>query len=156
MGVTVTVGLLVWIAGSMVEYKIITAVPTLKRLFRGLPGVIISLAIGAAVAFVLGAPTGAGVMLGQLLGLATNEFTFKFYTNMARMNVKKNQVTAKANHFKSEHPGLFREAVEGIRAGVKVIVGVVLAIVWIIGLPVRIVRWVQQGIESTRKVFRHA
>lgn len=153
MGVTVMVGLMVWIAGSFLEWKIVTQVPALKKLFHGLPGIAISISIGAAMAFVLGAPAGAGVMLGQLLGLATNEFTFAFYTKMDQLNGKKNEVTAKASAFKSQHPTVFSEAVDGIKAGLAVIVGIVLGIVWIIGLPVRIVKWCQSGINSVKGVF---
>lgn len=142
-GVTMTVAITMWIASSLLEYRIVSAIPALKVLFHGLPGVIISIAIGSVVAFILSAPAGAGVMLGQLFGLATNDFTFKFFTKTSELNEKRKVQQVKVNEFKAEHPDLFTHAVGTIKAGLKTIVAIVLFTVYVVGLPMRVCQWIK-------------
>lgn len=149
---------MIWAAGSLLEYKIVKASPTLKRLFHGVTGIAISIAIGAGAAFVLGAPAGAGVMLGQLLGLATNDFTFKTYwwlehSALPAFRRGKSQVQ-KVNDFRQEHPKIFNEATQTIKAGFQTIGGIILFLVWLIGLPVRTIQWVKAGYTKTRLVLQ--
>ncbi len=137
MGVTMMVAITVWLAGSLVEYKIVSKVPALHALFNGLPGMAISIAIGAGVGAVLGAPTGAGIMVGQFMGLATNSFTYKMYSGLERANRKRVETINKVNAYKTAHPKRFAEAVETFRLGVKTICGIIMFIVMMIGLPAR-------------------
>jgi hypothetical protein len=141
MGVTMTVAITVWIASSLLEYRIVSAIPALRVLFHGLPGVLISILIGSMVAYILSAPAGAGVMLGQLLGLATNEFTFKTFSKMSALNQSRKVQQAKVQEFKTEHPQLFSHAVGTMRGGVKTIIAILLAVVYIVGIPMRVYQW---------------
>jgi hypothetical protein len=138
MGVTMMVAITVWLAGSLVEYKIVSKVPALHRLFNGLPGMAISIGIGAAVGFVLGAPTGAGIMVGQFMGLATNSITYKMYSGLERANAKRVQTVNNVKAYKAAHPKRFAEAVETFRLGIKTIGATIMFIVMIIGLPARV------------------
>jgi len=144
MGVTMTVALAVWLASSLIEYKIVKASPTLKVLFRGIPGIIISLSIGFALGIFIGAAGGAGFILGQLLGLATNEFTFKMYSTLADWNARAQASKSKWQARKDAHPKVWSEAVQTIRLGFKTIAAVILGIVYVIGLPARAVRLVRE------------
>ncbi len=144
MGVTITVALAVWAASSLIEYKIVSASPRLKFFFHGVPGIIISLAIGWIMSIPLGVANGAAFTLGQVLGIATNEWTFKAYSTLAKLNAKKNATFGKVNHYKTEHPKLFAEATNTIKLGFKTIAGVILAIIYIIGIPARIIKAIHQ------------
>lgn len=137
MGVTMTVAITIWLAGSYLEYKVVTGMPFLKPIFRGLPGVLISVALGALVAFTLSAPSGAGVMLGQLLGLATNEFTFKFYTKLHQLNERRIVRTEQLQTYKAEHPATFEHVTGTMRGGLKTIGYAALGVVYLCGLPHR-------------------
>lgn len=153
MGVTITLAIALWLAGSFVEYKIIKGIPSLQPLFNGLPGMAISVLISVGLGFVIAPAAGAAVALAATIGLATNEFTYNFYDRMSKINSRRKQVTTKVNNFKTEHPTMFTEAVGGIKAGFATIAAVFLAIVWIIGLPVRIASWVRTGYARTRSAF---
>jgi len=94
------------------------------------------------LAFAVGASNAMPIVLAQMVGLATNDFTYAFYSKMAELNAQRKVVTTKVNVFKEEHPAVFSDAVEGVKAGIKTFVALVLAFFWILGLPIRIYRWV--------------
>lgn len=148
-----TVAVVFWLASSYIEYKIVKASPRLIVLFRGVPGIIISLAIGAALAFAVGASNAMPIVLAQMVGLATNEIMFDFFSRMENLNDRRKEATDKITGIRTRHPGLFSEAVTGIKAGFQVLVGIVLAILWVLGLPVRIIRWVNNAYTSITNIF---
>lgn len=150
MGVTIVLALCVWAASSLVEYKVVSRVPALRVLFHGISGIVISLAIGFLVAIPLGAANGAGFALGQLLGVATNEFTFAFYSHLAQLNERRKYHQQRVQDWKTQHPAVFANAVGSITMGIKAIVGVVLAALWIIGLPFVLARKVATFYQSFR------
>lgn len=158
MGVTVMIGLMVWLAGSYLEFKIISGIPALKPLFRGIPGVVISLAIGAVVGWALaigGEPAGgAGIMLGQLLGVATNEQTFRFWSLMHKLGERKRALSAQRTQFMTSHPKLYNEAKGTLIAGFKTIGAIVLAVVWLIGLPYRTYQHAQAQVQKVRHAWK--
>lgn len=153
MGATLSLALVLWLASSYVEYKIVSASPHLERWFHGVSAIAISLVISLTLGYLLAPAAGVAVVLAAFLGLATNEFTFSLFDRLHRMNVKRNAAKARVTAFKSSHPTLFHEAVEGVKAGFMVITMLFLAIVWIFGLPVRIVRWTQAAISHIKTVY---
>jgi hypothetical protein len=154
MGVTITLAIALWLAGAFVEFKIVRAIPGLEPLFKGLPGIVISIAISMTLGFFIAPAAGVAVALAATLGMATNELTYKLFSSLERGNRKRKEVQTKIVDFKKEHPTVFVEAVQGIKAGFKTIAVIVLAIVWLFGLPVRIVHWLSQAKNAifTRKV----
>lgn len=157
IGATLSLAIVLWLASSYVEYKIVKSSPHLQRYFHGVGGIIISVVISMALGLLLAPAAGVAVLLAAFMGLASNEFTFKLYSNLHSLNVKRTNAQHKiknAQHkvqgFKTAHPTVFHEAVEGIKAGFKVIVAVFLAIIWIFGLPIRITRWIQTGYASAK------
>lgn len=153
MGVTMMVALGVWLASSLIEYRIVSASPHLKFFFNGLPGIVISVCIGAIVGWAVGAANGAGFILGQLLGLATNQFTFSMYSNIHKMNVKKKEVVAKVDNFRNTHPSMFAQVRDTFKLGIKTIVGIFLAMIFIIGLPARIVKACAEFFHAAKAKF---
>ena len=141
VGATLSLAIVLWLASSYVEYKIVKSSPRLQKWFHGVPAIVISLVISVVLGTLLAPAAGVAVVLAAFLGLATNEFTYKLYSGIDGINERRRDVTTKVSSFKSSHPTIFREAVEGIKAGFKVITVVFLAIVWLIGLPVRVARW---------------
>src|SRR5688500_13620769 len=79
---TITVMMLFWLASSYIEYKIVYSYPRVRPLFRGVPGMFISLAIGGALAFAVGASNALPIVAAQIIGLATNEIMFKFFDTL--------------------------------------------------------------------------
>lgn len=136
---TLTMVLMLWLAGSFLEYKIISRQPTLKRFFRGIPGVAISIAISFAVASVLGLQGGVVAGMAAILGLATNEITFKLFSWMSVRNAYVKQRVDGARQFHAEHPKLTSHAVATLRGGLKTIAGLILVIVYLVGLPSRVI-----------------
>lgn len=153
MGAILTLSIVLWLASSFVEYKIVRSSPHLKKLFVGVPGMMISVAISLAIGLLLAPAAGVAVQLAAILGLATNEFTFKLYSGLEFANTKRHNASAKVSAFKSEHPGVFAEAVGTIKLGFKTIVGIFLAIVYIIGLPARIFKAVNAQVTSVRSAL---
>lgn len=139
MGVTITTALLIWFASSLVEYKVISSSPRLKSLFDNrLLGIIISLAIGAGVAFVLGIPTGVGVALGQLIGLATNSATYAFFA----FSEKTFKWARTTNHaYKGWWDSVDRKRLHDAKMtlvyGAKGIAAMFMAFMFVVGLPFR-------------------
>lgn len=158
MGVTIMVGLMVWIAGSYLEYKIISGIPVLRPLFHGIFGVVISLAIGAVVGWALaigGQPAGgAGIMLGQLLGIATNEQTFRFWSLVHKLGERKRALSARRAQFMTSHPKLYNEAKGTLVAGFKTIGALIVAVVWLIGLPYRTYQHAQIRVQKIRHAWK--
>ena len=153
MSTTILLALGLWLSGAFVEYKIVRAFPPVEAVFRGLPGIVISIVISMTLGFFIAPAAGVAVALGATMGLATNEFTYKLFSRLEHANNKRKETITKISEFKSDHPTLFNEAVQGIRSGVKVIVTMVLFIVWIFGLPVRIVRWTQSGYHAVKAMI---
>lgn len=156
MGATMTLAIALWLAGAFVEFKIVRAIPGLAPLFNGLQGIVISIVISMTLGFFIAPAAGVAVALAATLGMATNEFTYKLFSWTERMNIKRKETQAKIAGLRQEHPAVFTEAVEGIKAGIKTIVAIVLAIVWILGLPVRIVHWTRTGINKTKSALHLA
>lgn len=150
MGVTLTLAIALWLAGAFVEYKIVKAIPGLAPLFKGLTGIVISIVISMTLGFFIAPAAGVAVALAATLGMATNEFTFQFFTKAAEKNAQRKEVTEKIKSVKTEHPRLFQDAIDGVKAGIATVVALVLAVLWIIGLPVRIVRWCATAFTSTK------
>lgn len=138
MGVTITLALAVWFASSLIEYKIVSNSPHLKHLFNGIPGILISIAIGAFVGWSVGAAGGAGFILGQLLGLATNDFTFAMWSRFFKTGEQIKEVKTKVETFKTEHPTTFDQCKDGFRLLLKTIGMFCFAVVWVFGIPSRI------------------
>lgn len=87
LGVTLTIALIFWLASSYIEYKIVKTFPiTRKIIMNPIGGIILSVAIGFLVSMAIGAQGGLGIFIGQILGLATNQFTFQLYSAMAQLN----------------------------------------------------------------------
>lgn len=153
MGTTLILAIALWLAGAFVEFKIVRAIPGLSPLFNGLPGIVISIVISMTLGFFIAPAAGVAVALATTLGMATNELTYKFFTKMEELNLKRHEVSAQIKDFKSQHPTVFTEAVEGIKAGIKVIAAIVLAIVWICGLPIRTINWIQRAGSRTKEAL---
>jgi hypothetical protein len=154
MGATLLLAIFLWLAGAFVEFKIVRAIPGVAPLFHGLTGIVISITISMTLGFFIAPAAGVAVALAATMGMATNEFTYKLFSNLESGNRKRKEVQMKISTFKHEHPTVFAEAVEGIKAGFKVIAAIVLAVVWLFGLPVRIIHWIQAAKAAvfTRKV----
>lgn len=154
MGATLILALMLWLAGAFVEYKVIKGIPRLEPLFNGLTGIVISIAISMTLGFFIAPAAGVAVALAATMGMATNEFTYKLFSRADRLNAKRKNTVAQVKKFREEKPVIFNDAVTGIKSGIATIVALVLAIVWLIGLPVRIVRWCQSGINTIKNTLR--
>lgn len=137
-----TIAFTFWLASSFIEYKIVKSNPRLQVLFKGVPGICISVAIGAALAFAVGASNAMPIVLAQIAGLASNDFTYKMYSKMAEWNERRHEVQDHLTTFKTTHPTVFSDAVDGVKAGFKTVVGIVLVLLWIVGLPLRTYRFI--------------
>lgn len=151
-----TVAFAFWLASSFVEYKIVKSYPQVQPFFRGVPGICISLAIGAALSFAVGASNAMPIVLAQMVGLATNDFTYAFYEKMAIVNERRKEITTKVTTFQQEHPAVYSDAVSGVKAGFQTLVGLIVVLLWFLGLPVRIVRWVRAGRNNLQARLSHA
>ena len=141
MGVTITVALCIWITGSLIEYRVISRIPAMEKVFHGIPGMFISIGIGFAVGMALGASTGAGFILGQTMGLATNQVTFQMWSTLHKANTYRKVKTKQWNAFYEANHKVIGEAINTVRLGAKALGAIFLAFMFIIGLPVRIIEW---------------
>lgn len=145
MGTTVIIALAFWLSASYVEYKIIKGIPALKPIFDNqVLGIVLSIVIGSTVAYILGIPNGIGAALGQLLGLATNEFTYKFFDTSNKVWYKSKNTKNQAQAFYSQNKKLVNEAVNTVRLGFKALVAIFMVFMFIIGLPFRAAEWVKK------------
>lgn len=142
MSVTITVALAFWLASSYVEYRIIKAIPSSRRLFdHPLGGIIVSLAIGIFLGMALGPSVGVGAGLGQILGLATNKLTFEMYSFLANAGKVTRRHLHNINSFFTSQPQRVREAANTIRLGLKGVGAIIMGFLYIVGLPFRIHEW---------------
>lgn len=140
MGVVLTTALIIWAAASYLEYKIVSSVSWLDKVFhKALPAILISLLVGAAVAFAAtGSPTGPAFFIAQIIGLSTNNLTYGFFRNLAKVNAKRHEVQSRVRNVKQSNPKVFNEVMATAKMGVKTIGFILFATVWLIGLPGRI------------------
>ena len=155
---TLTVMFLFWLSSSYIEYKIVLGYPRLRPLFRGIPGIVISLAIGMVLAWAVGASNALPIVAAQMIGLATNEFMFAFFYRMEhkvipsvkRANNKVRDIKAKHDTVKADHPHLYSNAKESMIAGAKTVGAFFALLLWIIGLPIVIWRRIRLFAEKVK------
>ena len=146
-----TAVLILWLTSSFVEYRIIKAFPAIHKWFNGFTGMLISVAISSLVGLVVGAPAGMVVMMAAVLGLATNNFTYSMFEYLER---SLNYVSAKkesVKEFKTSHPKIFSEIVDGVKVGIKVIAGGIAATLYLIALPFRMLSAINNFVTSHKK-----
>lgn len=141
MGVTITVALAVWLSGSLIEYRIIKKYPKLERLFHGFQGMLLSVAIGAGVGFLLGASTGAGFILGQTIGLATNNFTYQLYKSLDKGYSWSKERVEVTRQGMEKHRHQITQARKTIGHGVKILSLMVYGFLWVVGRPSAMYDW---------------
>lgn len=157
IGATLSMAIVLWLASSYIEYKIIKSYPGLQKHFTGVKAIVISVIISLVVGFFLAPAAGAAVQLGALMGLASNEWTFNFYSNMEKLNQKRKDATArvqemraKQQSFKTAHPKVYNEAVQTLKGGFKTIGAIALFVVWLFGIPSRVYHYYKKTIDSVR------
>lgn len=140
MGVTITVAIAFWAAASYVEYRIIKSVPPMRHVFQHpLGGIIVSISIGIVLGMALGPQVGAGAALGQILGLATNKFTYGMYTTGGRALEHGRNTYQNASAFMDKNKNLISGAANTVKYGIQVLGAVFLTFMFIIGLPARLI-----------------
>lgn len=145
MGTTIIVALAFWAAASFIEYKIIKTIPGLKGLFDNFVfGILISLAIGYLVTIAVGPSFGVGAGLGQILGVATNQSTFNFYSWLSRTNDRRKTTQARITQSYKTNKVRYDNAAETIRLGFRGLAAMFYMLLWIIALPQKIYRKISQ------------
>lgn len=144
MGVTITMAIAFWLASSYIEYRIIKATTDtplfgwVPRLFEtAFGGIVVSVAIGLIVSWIMGPVAGAGAALGQLLGLATNEFTYTMYDNGGKAIKYSKTKVAETKDFMDRNKPAIQQAQSTIKYGVQALGFVFLVFMFIVGLPAR-------------------
>jgi len=138
MGVTTTIMIGFWLGSSYIEYRVLKAIPSLKPLFdTALGGILLSIAIGAGVSWVMGPAAGVGAALGQLLGLATNTFTYNLYNKGGELCQRSKAQYNNYVDWKDTHRNHISSAMNTIRLGLKGIGALILGFLFIVGLPFR-------------------
>ncbi len=145
---------MLWFAAAYVEYKIIRAIPALHRWFQNpVFGIIISLAIGAAVAAALGIPNGFVAGSANAIGLATNNFTYPMFHKGRELSVKVKSTHAQAKEWKTSHPQVFADLVGGIKAVVKFGAAIFIAIGFVIRIISMLLNFLCHPITNSRKAI---
>lgn len=119
-----------WAAQAFVEYKIIDAAPEwVEKIFHHkIGGIVLSIAIGTAVAYALGIPNGFIVGAANFIGLATNNLTYPAIKGMSRRG-------AQVKTYVNEHP----QTVSDFKAGITALFKFIGAVFVLIG---KLCRWI--------------
>lgn len=146
MSVTVTIMLAFWLASSYIEYKLIKSFPAGRKWIQHpIGGIILSLIIGAGVSFFVGSAGGVGVFLGQLLGLSTNNFTYKLYSGLAQVNTAWKSFAENMKHTWQQNKEAMVTVIESFKTLFRGIASVFMAIIWVLSLPGRIANFFSRG-----------
>lgn len=116
-----------------------------KVLVNPFLGFLFSILLGFGLGSVAGAGVGIGVAVGNMLGLATNEVTFNFFTSCAKWNARRKviQTNVKARstqyrEFYDKNKRLCDEAIGTIKGGIMTIGAIIGFVLFVIGIPHRL------------------
>lgn len=147
---TLTMVLMLWLASSYVEFKIVSRVPGLRFLFRGIWGIAISIGISFAIASTLGLQGGVIAGMAAILGLATNEFTFHLFSWLSERKAAYDATKTSVIQFRTEHPSLFTHFVATVKGGIMTIAAIFVAGIYVCGLPSRGYHQLRRGYFKVR------
>lgn len=138
MGVTLTVAVVFWLASSYIEYKIVKSFPATKKMIQHpIGGILLSVGIGFLVGMAIGSQGGLGIFIGQILGLATNNFTFQLYSAMAQLNESAKSLKGDLKDFWVNNKNAMRQLAQSIRT----IFHGIAALIKFILLPFKALNW---------------
>lgn len=146
MGVTLTVALVFWLASSFIEYKLIKNFPALRKIIQHpVGGILLSVAIGFGVGWAIGSAGGLGIFIGQILGLATNSFTFKLYTGLEQLGTATKETLATLKTSWAKNKEAFLQVVDAFRSLFKGLFAILKGIFWVLSTPTRIANFFSKG-----------
>jgi hypothetical protein len=137
----ITLTLIIWLAQSGVEWKLVRSSEWMKRNFHGLRAQAISGVIGFAlsglVAVGISKTYGAAFAIATILGLFTNELTFNLYEGIYKAWQYVKRAPEGWRAFKTRFGHLFDDFIRGIKG-----VGMFIFMVFVgIGKFVRFIGW---------------
>jgi hypothetical protein len=164
MDILFAIFVILFVAQSYTEYKLVSQVPWFARNFHGLKASIISAGISFAMGAIAGATIGKAYtlpfILAGVIGAATNEQTYKFWSWVDRTNTRVHHTRDRWRTMKAERP----QFVQDVATGVKAIAGLVLWLFacigkfvrflgWLAGIPERVQRWLHR--ERNERFAQH-
>jgi hypothetical protein len=146
MGVTLTVAAVFWLASSYIEYKIVKSFPATRKIIQHpVGGILLSVAIGFCVSLAIGSQGGLGIFIGQILGLATNNFTFQLYSALGQLNTAGKELLGSLRDF--WHSNV--EAVKTVGRSIMTICRGIAMIIRVLLWPFKALNWMLSRSSAT-------
>lgn len=172
MSVTIFVALGFWLAGAYVEYRMRKASSLMDRLYDNFWfGLAATAVVGYGMMIITGPAVGIAAALGQLIGVATNDITFHFFdVTLPRWQARKNAVmavvdaqVAKVSNvhqqykaIEAAHPAIVADVKQTATDGAKMVAGIGVGALYVLGTPAKAVRGTKRVWNGTRRVTRRS
>lgn len=154
MSILFAMFVIIFVAQSFTEYKLVKNVPWFRENFYGWRASVISAGISTVMGFTAGTTIGKAYTLpfimAGIVGAATNEMTYKFFEGYYATKDKVRDTKQRWSQFKEERP----QFVKDVATGAKGIMALFIGFFAVIGKIIRAVGWVADHIAHAQHTLK--